>query len=722
MGYAVGRPARFAARWAHLLSGHSLRTMVLFGLVALIVLTAAGAAVVYRAIALTSQTNEQIVQTTEIRSAGQTLVELIGDAQDGERGFLLTGNERFLEPYTDALTAVPQTANQLYALLDDRVQIERLRGIESLFARWRDQTAQAEIAARRAAPPGYAAASRAAAAEATRLRESAAAYAAPGGGESLRTVHEQATVLRDHISAVLRMTPTSLVSPDSPRAVALLDGIAGARADAPRPPLAQAAAAVETITRRHALDAETAESKVMTFIAGRSPQTAADAVRRQYAAFAAAVDGHLASQLASARAATRLAEAVAVVMPLALMALLLVGFYHASGATGAIDGMIDASRGIAAGDLTRRVAVERGDEIGQLAAAFNDMADQIAIRDRRSALLRQMSEILEASASVEEALGVVGRYVQEMFPDTFGGVYLIKASRDLVEMATSWGADRAHPLPTAFAPDDCWALRRGQVHAVDAQRGGVICRHTSTPPPAASLCLPLTAQGDTLGVLLIAAPAAAGDGHAGPALSIVSEPMVALARAAGDRAGLAIANLKLTETLRAQSVRDPLTGVYNRRYLEETLEREIRRAERTHHDLGLIMFDIDGFKRFNDTLGHEAGDAYLREIGGLLREQFRREDVVCRYGGDEFVIVLPEASLEATMQRAQLLGDAVRDLVVAYHGQSMGSASLSSGVAAFPQHGATGEEVLRAADAALYRAKQNGRARAEFATAAPAGG
>ena len=701
-----------------MLSRHSLRTIVLFGLVAMIVLTAVGAAVIYRAIAVTGQASEQITRTTEIRAAGERLVELIGDAQSGERGFLLTGNERFLDPYTDALTAVPQTETQLYALLDDRGQIERVRAVEALFTRWRDQVAQPEIAARRAAPSGYAAASRTAAGEAARLRETVRAYAASGGGENLRAARDQAAALRDRLTAILRMTPPSLITADSSRAPTLLDDIAAARSGAPPAPLLQAATAVDAIARRHALDAETAESKVMTFITQRNPATAIEAVRRQSSAFATAEETHLASQLAAARSATRLAEGVALAIPFGLVVLLLVGFYHATSATGAIDGMIDASRGIAGGDLTRRVPVVRGDEIGQLAAAFNDMADQIAIRDRRSALMRQMSEMLEASASVEEALGVTSRYIQEMFPGTFGGVYLIRASRDLAEMATSWGADRPHPLPTAFGPDDCWALRRGQVHAVDTQRGGVVCRHTATPPPAATLCLPLTAQGETLGVLVLALPAAAADGHAAPAASLVSDAMVALARAAGDRAGLAIANLKLTETLRAQSVRDPLTGVYNRRYLEETLEREIRRAERTHHTVGLIIFDIDGFKRFNDTFGHEAGDAYLRELGSLLRDRFRREDVVCRYGGDEFVIVLPEASLEVTMQRAQLLGEAVENLVVAYHGQPMGKATLSLGVAAFPKHGTTGETVLRGADAALYRAKQNGRARAELAVAA----
>lgn len=698
-----------------MVAGHSLRTMVLTGLAALIVLTAAGAAVIYHGIIVTRRSGEEIARSIEIRAAGERLVNVINGALSGERGFLVTGNERFLDAYTDSPTTVRHTATQLYALLDDRVQVARVHSIQSLFERWSDQVAQRDIAARRAAPSGYAAASRGAAGEAMRLREAVAAYAVSGGGESLRAIRLQAAMIRDHLTAIMRMAPPSMVSTDAAQAVASVDLIAGAGPNPSAASLLQAASSIEATTRRRALAAEAAESTVMTLITVGDAQTAGEAIRRQYAVFATAEVANLDAQLAAARAATGQAEAAALAIPIAVVALLLIGLYHATGVTGAIDGMIRASHGLAAGDLTHRVSVQRADEIGQLAAAFNDMADQIAIRDRRSGLVRSMSEMLEASGSVEEAQGVVSRYVEEMFPGSFGGVYLIRESRDLAEMVASWGADRAHPLPTGFAPEECWALRRAQVHVVDARRGGMPCRHTPTPPPAAALCLALTAQGDTLGILTIALPGTV-DGRAAPAPIEVSDATVALARAAADRAALAIANLRLRERLRDQSVRDPLTGVFNRRYLDETLEREIRRAQRTNRPLGLMMFDIDGFKQFNDTLGHEAGYEYLRELGVLLRERFRRGDVVCRYGGDEFVIVLPEGTLVGTLQRAQTLGQAVEGLEVTYDGRPMGTATLSLGVAAFPEHGSTGEALLRSADAALYRAKQNGRARAELAT------
>jgi len=178
-----------------------------------------------------------------------------------------------------------------------------------------------------------------------------------------------------------------------------------------------------------------------------------------------------------------------------------------------------------------------------------------------------------------------------------------------------------------------------------------------------------------------------------------------------DSVALALANLKLRETLRHQSIRDPLTGLFNRRYMEETLERETRRVARAQRPLGIIMLDVDHFKLFNDTFGHDAGDSLLREFGNFLRAHVRGEDVACRYGGEEFTLILPEASLEVTRQRAEHLRGDIKHLHAQYHDQPLGAVALSLGVAVFPDHGSTGEAVLKAADAALYRAKREGRDR-----------
>src|SRR5476649_946375 len=215
----------------------------------------------------------------------------------------------------------------------------------------------------------------------------------------------------------------------------------------------------------------------------------------------------------------------------------------------------------------------------------------------------------------------------------------------------------------------------------------------------------MMAQGETLGLLYVQARPDEGD--AAP----ISEAKQQLVTAVAEQIALALANLRLRETLRQQSVRDPLTGLYNRRFLEEVLDRELARLERKNLPLSLIMIDVDHFKNFNDTFGHEAGDAVLRDLGGILQRHVRGGDIACRYGGEEFTIVLPEASIEIGRQRAEMLREAVRELRLVHDGKSLGAVTLSLGVACFPEHGRRREHMLQVADAALYEAKNGGRNR-----------
>ena len=178
-----------------------------------------------------------------------------------------------------------------------------------------------------------------------------------------------------------------------------------------------------------------------------------------------------------------------------------------------------------------------------------------------------------------------------------------------------------------------------------------------------------------------------------------------------DHLGLALAKLKLQETLQNLSIRDPLTGLFNRRYMEESMERELRRAERKVKQVGVIMADIDHFKRFNDTFGHDAGDCLLREVAKVLARQVRGGDIVCRYGGEEFTIIMQEVTLAITQQRAEFLKESVRNLKVYQGDRALDPVTLSLGVAMFPDHGETYRAVLAAADVALYQAKQSGRDR-----------
>src|SRR3989449_1743351 len=194
-----------------------------------------------------------------------------------------------------------------------------------------------------------------------------------------------------------------------------------------------------------------------------------------------------------------------------------------------------------------------------------------------------------------------------------------------------------------FAPEECWALRRGQVHGVEDPARGLVCRHLGALRGVSYLCVRMMGQGEALGVLHVQSGGTSGEGQ-----NHLTDAQQRLAVTAAGHIALALANLRLRETLRMQSIRDPLTGLFNRRYMEESLARELRRAARNQRRLGAIMLDLDRFKRFNDTFGHEAGDTLLRELGEFLRSRTRGEDIACRYGGEEFVVILPEASMEVT--------------------------------------------------------------------------
>jgi diguanylate cyclase (GGDEF)-like protein len=210
----------------------------------------------------------------------------------------------------------------------------------------------------------------------------------------------------------------------------------------------------------------------------------------------------------------------------------------------------------------------------------------------------------------------------------------------------------------------------------------------------------MMAHGEALGVLHVMV----GQHEAGQ-LSAKQQ----LALSVGEHLALALATLKLQETLRHMSFRDALTDLYNRRYMQENLEREMRRAERQGSSIGVILIDIDHFKRFNDVFGHDAGDAVLQELGRFMRKHVRGSDIACRYGGEEFVLILPGISQETAQGRAEQLRAGVKRLQLHHGAQSLDRITLSLGVALYPEHGASADEVLRAADKALYQAKQGGR-------------
>lgn len=349
-------------------------------------------------------------------------------------------------------------------------------------------------------------------------------------------------------------------------------------------------------------------------------------------------------------------------------------------------------------DITQRKQME--EQLQKANQELQNWVDKLEVRNSEMKLLRQMSDFLQACLTVEEAYGAIADLLKPLFPQCSGGVFTLNPSSSLVEAVATWG-DKLHS-ETLFNPHECWSLRRGLLHDAEHTRPSLFCQHVhKNPAPAETLCVPMMAQGETMGLLYLNSPNP-GD---------FSESKHQLARTVSEHLSLALANLKLRETLHNQSIRDPLTGLFNRRYMEESLQREIHRAARNQKALGIIMIDVDHFKRFNDTWGHEAGDLVLRELSRFLQKSIRTSDIACRYGGEELTLIFPEMSLEETYKRAEEIRQGVKELKLRYHESSLGTITISLGVASFPQHGKNSDSLIQLADAALYRAKAEGRDR-----------
>jgi len=339
--------------------------------------------------------------------------------------------------------------------------------------------------------------------------------------------------------------------------------------------------------------------------------------------------------------------------------------------------------------IARREAGERGKTAGALTSVNQNITN-----------LSEMAQFLQSCSTLGEASQILARYGERFFPQDSGGICLINASRNLLSQVAGWGNVSGEEL---FGPDQCWALRLGQPH-LSRGKGDVRCTHVADSA-AVDICIPLAAHHETLGVLHIAL--------ASPESAELIQKKKTMAVAFAEQIALALRNLQLREQLRELSIRDPLTGLLNRRYMEESLQREIARAVRSKTPLSVIMLDVDHFKRFNDTFGHEAGDHVLKEFGHLLQKVIRGSDIACRFGGEEFTLILPEASRTAALDKGNALREAVKGLQLMSGKQALGKITISAGVAVFPDNGDTPEHLLASSDAALYRAKEMGRDRVE---------
>ena len=359
-------------------------------------------------------------------------------------------------------------------------------------------------------------------------------------------------------------------------------------------------------------------------------------------------------------------------------------------------------------ELLDEIAERRNAE-NALLQAHNELALRAAEMEHcasEQTLLAEMGKLLQSCVTSEEARQVMGHCLQKLFPADAGIVYLCREFDGVVEAFARWNVTDL-TIKEEFDPQECWGLRRGQPHMIQDVKSAARCAHLQGTKEGGSLCVPMIGQGQSIGVFhMVWKDSGSGNDTFRP------ETRERLAVAVADTVALAIANIRLREKLKDQSIRDSLTGLYNRRYLEDSLNREICRARRAGASIGIIMLDVDNFKQFNDSFGHLVGDALLRGLGAYLKEHVRPEDIASRFGGEEFTLVLPGACLDITKHRAETLCKNVSSIqlppVLGADALRWGF-TLSFGVAVFPEHGASVERILLAADEALYLAKRGGR-------------
>ncbi|HFK5878554.1 TPA: diguanylate cyclase [Legionella pneumophila] len=346
-------------------------------------------------------------------------------------------------------------------------------------------------------------------------------------------------------------------------------------------------------------------------------------------------------------------------------------------------------------NITKRVQ-----EHTELQESYEKLANgmkELQKKNEQITLLVEMSDIMLACGSQEELSDVMAKYSQRLLQFSSGYLFIMHPSKNYLEKAASWGNPQPHDL--TFTPEQCWAIRLGRIHYAGSSRIELMCSHTmfAEQPELSLLCVPLMAQNDIYGLLYLEVGLE------------FDENQQLLITAFAELTALALANVRLRENLRYQSIRDPLTGLYNRRYLEDFLFKQLHQAERTKASFAILMLDLDHFKKINDTFGHDAGDLVLKELGQILNSDIRLGDIAARYGGEEFVLLLYDIDAQAAKMKAENLRSAISNLQVKYGAQPVGQITASIGISVYPDDAKSPAEVIEAADKALYQAKNKGR-------------
>ena len=341
-------------------------------------------------------------------------------------------------------------------------------------------------------------------------------------------------------------------------------------------------------------------------------------------------------------------------------------------------------------------------EIARLEAQLRASAAELQQRESEMQHVSKLYDVLQTCNAPQEAYPAVASVASRLFPGCSGALAVMIDGGPELETVAEWGTEAL--MLASFSLDDCWALRRGRLQEIQQPGTPLECRHFRTAPSGGYVCLPLSVRGEWHGLLhLRAAPG-----------QRLTERDGRLLVTLGDVLKLSLSNVKLRGVLREQATRDPLTGLFNRLYLEEMLRRELSRSARRQTSLCVALLDIDGFKNFNDLNGHEAGDAVLKALGGFFQAKLRGSDIACRYGGDEFLLALLDTDVPHVLPRLEQIRGEIGRIEIAFEGSPLPTVSVSMGVAEWPGAAASLQQLIRAADRALYSAKTGGRNRIEI--------
>lgn len=367
------------------------------------------------------------------------------------------------------------------------------------------------------------------------------------------------------------------------------------------------------------------------------------------------------------------------------------------------------------GDYSARNTVTVKNEMGILGATLNRMCDAVETdvnehkqmemelieHEHELALINKLNDQLQICQSSKDAYGIICKAAEELFPNLSGGLSILYPGDKHLVTISQWGKDQI--LKSMFSPKDCWAVQTDQLYLVNYPETVFVCEHFSHRPPGGYIGVPFMIQDELIGCLHL---------NAGPKQEIDANQQQ-LAATFSEVVKLSLSNIKLRETLKDQAIHDHLTGLYNRRFLTEFLEHDLRRSIREKHTLSVAMLDLDHFKDFNDKYGHAAGDLILQEVGSVLRKKIRGSDIACRYGGEEFVLILVNLNAHEAKKKMQEIARDINKMSISYQGKPLPAITVSIGIADTSNQTSV-DGIIHAADEAMYAAKQHGRDRIEI--------